>query len=57
MQERGGRRLGKELGVKIAARSKRENCRRDDCFPCGSGSVELATELTVKYVDKKHSIK
>ena len=49
MQEKGGRRLGQELGVKIAGRSKREHCRRVDCFPCGSGSEGVCRMTGVGY--------
>ena len=37
VQERGGRRLGQELGMTVPARSSKEHCRRDNCFPCNTG--------------------
>ena len=49
VQERGGRTLGQELGVKIAGKSKKEHCRRDDCFPCGTGSEGVCRRTGVGY--------
>ena len=41
VQERGGRRLGQELGVTVPGKSKREHCLRENCFPCNSGQVGI----------------
>ena len=47
--ERGGRRLGEELGVTVPGASRREACSRPKCFPCGSGQVGVCRRTSVGY--------
>ena len=37
VQERGGRRLGQELGITVPGGSSKDHCRREKCFPCNTG--------------------
>ena len=47
--ERGGRRLGDELGTTAPGASSREHCRREQCFPCHSGQVGVCRRTGVGY--------
>ena len=49
VQERGGRRLGQELGVTVPGRSGREHCRREKCFPCNSGQEGVCRRTGLGY--------
>ena len=49
VQERGGRTLGQELGVKIPGMSKKESCGRDNCFPCNTGNEGVCRRTGVGY--------
>ena len=49
IQEWGSRRLGRNLGVTVSGRSRRENCKRETCFPCNTGSEGLCTKTGVVY--------
>ena len=49
VQERGGRRLGSVLGVTVPGRSRRENCGRESCFPCHTGSEGVCRKTGVGY--------
>ena len=47
--ERGGRRLGDELGVTVPGASRREACGRPKCFPCMSGQVGVCRRTGAGY--------
>ena len=47
--ERGGRRLGQELGCTVPGRSTREHCGREKCFPCGTGMVGVCRRTGLGY--------
>ena len=47
--ERGGRRLGQELGCTLPGRSSREPCGRGKCFPCNTGSEGMCRRTGVGY--------
>ena len=47
--ERGGRRLGEELGVTVPGASRREACGRAKCFPCNSGQVGVCRRTGAGY--------
>ena len=49
VQERGGRTLGQELGVKIPGMSNKESCRRENCFPCNTGNEGVCRRTGVGY--------
>ena len=37
--ERGGRRLGQELGCTVPGKSEKEHCMRETCFTCNTGQL------------------
>ena len=39
--ERGGRRLGEELGCTVPGMSAKEHCKRENCFTCNLVSAQL----------------
>ena len=47
--ERGGRRLGDELGVTVPGASSKEACMRQKCFPCNSGQGGVCRRTGVGY--------
>ena len=47
--ERGGRRLGEELGVTVPGASRREECGRPKCFPCNSGAAGVCRRTGIGY--------
>ena len=49
VQERGGRRLGQELGVTVPGKSKKEHCLRVNCFPCNSGQEGICRKTGPGY--------
>ena len=49
VQERGGRRLGQELGMTVPARSSKEHCRRNNCFPCNTGQEGVCKRTGAGY--------
>ena len=56
VQERGGRKMGQELGITVPARSSKEHCRRKNYFPCILAwkvlveGLGLATKLPAMFV-------
>ena len=49
VSERGGRRLGQELGCTVPGQSTREHCRRERCFPCNTGQVGMCRKTGLGY--------
>ena len=49
VRERGGRRLADEVGVTTPGASRRENCARENCFPCNSGQEGVCRRTGVGY--------
>ena len=49
VSERGGRRLGQELGCTVPGQSLREHCRREKCFPCNTGQVGACRKTGLGY--------
>ena len=49
VQERGGRRLGQELGTKVPGRSSKKHCRREICFPCNTGQEGVCRRTGAGY--------
>ena len=47
--ERGGRRLGDQLGTTAPGASSREHCRRDQCFTCNTGQLGVCRRTGVGY--------
>ena len=47
--ERGGRRLGQELGCTVPGRRRMEHCQREQCFPCNTGMEGVCRRTGVGY--------
>ena len=47
--ERGGRRLGQELGSTVPGKSERKHCGREKCFTCNTGSKGVCRRTGVGY--------
>ena len=47
--ERGGKRLGNELGVTVPGASRRKACRREKCFPCSTGQAGICKRTGIGY--------
>ena len=49
VQERGGRRLGQELGTTVPGKSSQQNCGRNVCFPCNTGQEGVCRRTGAGY--------
>ena len=47
--ERGGRRLGQELGSTVQGKSERKHCGREKCFACNTGSEGVCRRTGIGY--------
>ena len=49
VQERGGRRLGQELGITVPGGSSKDHCRREKCFTCNTGQEGVCRRTGAGY--------
>ena len=47
--ERGGRRLGQELGCTVPGKSDKEHCKRETCFTCNTGQLGVCRRTGLGY--------
>ena len=47
--ERGGRRLGQELGATVPGKNEKKHCGREKCFACNTGSEGVCRRTGVGY--------
>ena len=47
--ERGGRRLGQELGCTVPGKSEKEHCKREKCFACNTGQLGVCRRTGLGY--------
>ena len=47
--ERGGKRLGQELGCTVPGKSEKEHCKRETCFTCNTGQLGMCRRTGLGY--------
>ena len=47
--ERGGRRLGQELGCTVPGKNEKEHCMRETCFTCNTGQLGVCRKTGLGY--------